>query len=365
METMKRRAKVRPASMTLLNGNEPTVSEKNFRIEFVDALNFYNENWDESAYRKAAEHYVLKTLGMKDAAYALSKASFLEIRQVGAVGHLIDCDQYVDIDYVTKLFVHIDNLKAKYVQVEQRSAAGAVVSVQDRINSLVQKYAADIDGSIDDFITTGKTFSMKRLMLVEKMSGAVAKKIAEIFQPKLKEMSEALNGQCEQLSEAYEVYTNQQLKKIVEFIKQIVVDCGQRVGIAKVQRKPRLTKAKPASTVIKKMVYKRYFDELNLKSIPADKIIGATELWAYNTATRKLIVFRAADGNTLTVKGMSIANYDEQTSAVKTIRDPAKFFKSIVSFGKRAMANAWNSINAKQSTPRSRINEDVILLSAN
>ena len=92
---------------------------------------------------------------------------------------------------------------------------------------------------------------------------------------------------------------------------------------------------------------------------------GYSDLFLYNTANRKLIVFYGADGGFLGVSGMSITNYDVEKSSVKTLRDPAKFFKGLSSTGKRAMANAWKAIRAKESKPRARINEEMILLAAN
>jgi hypothetical protein len=76
-------------------------------------------------------------------------------------------------------------------------------------------------------------------------------------------------------------------------------------------------------------------------------------------------VYRAANGGSLSVSGMSVLNYDLATSETKTIRKPEEFFKSITSTGKRALANAWKNIKGKGTTPRSRINEDMILFAAN
>jgi hypothetical protein len=167
------------------------------------------------------------------------------------------------------------------------------------------------------------------------------------------------------LKEGYSQYTRRGLKQFADFVRQIVVDCNQHAVSTKAARKPRARKAKPASVIVKKLSYMKEYPELNLKSISAEKIIGATELWVYNTATRKLIVYYGADNGYLGVSGTSITNYDVEKSSVKTIRNPEQFFKALSSTGKRAINNAWKSIRAKTSKPRSRINGDMILLAAN
>lgn len=355
-------------SMAVLRGNEPAVTEDNFKEDFTRALNWYNSNWEERDYRSAADAYI-KHAKMKDYAYALSKASFLEVRPIAVVGRLILNEQHVDLHYVEKLFTELETLKRVYVKVKPKVdvavAAAPTVSVQDRILEAAHTAAGDVEGAIDDYLTSGTEFSMKSLLIGKQISGVVAKKIGSIFEPRLQELEEAIEGKCPQLKEAYSHYTKRGLKQYAEFMRQIIADCNQQVVSAKAQRKPRARKVKPASVVVKKMTYMKEFAPLNLTSVSAEKIIGASELWVYNTETRKLIVYYGADGGYLGVSGMSIVNYDIVKSEVKTLRKPEEFFKGLTSTGKRAMANAWKSIKAKTSSPRARINEEMILLAAN
>ncbi|NBR26480.1 MAG: hypothetical protein EBU08_22410, partial [Micrococcales bacterium] len=58
-------------------------------------------------------------------------------------------------------------------------------------------------------------------------------------------------------------------------------------------RKKRTVKEKPASVVVAKLNYLQEFAELGLKSIAPEKIIGASQVWAYNTKTKLLGVYNA------------------------------------------------------------------------
>jgi hypothetical protein len=136
--------------------------------------------------------------------------------------------------------------------------------------------------------------------------------------------------------------------------------CAQQQVVAK---KPRTVKAKPPAVIVKKLKFLREFAELNLKSIDPATIVGADELWVYNTKNRKLINYSAADGETLTVKNSSIIGYDIGRSDSKTLRKPEEFFKDL-SIGKRNMGTAAKSIKTKSSQPNGRISADMILIGA-
>lgn len=342
------------------NSNEPTVTKENYKIELIKALNWYNINWDEKDFRKAAEQYC------KQSIQVIKNSSFYEIKSIGAIGRLVARQQYIDQDTLDKINMRIKQLNKNHNSQPEvvDKVATPVASIQDRIIESANFHASEVDSAIDQFILNDSSFSMKKYLASNQVSGVVAKKIGELYKPSLKEVEHAMNEKDDQLVEGYGNFTKRKLKQFYEFLQNIIADCNQQVMTAKSLRKPRKRKAKPASVIVKKMTYMREYAPLNLKSISPEEIIKSSELWVYNTVTRKLIVYYA-DNGTLGVSGMSITNYDVNKSEVKTLRKPEEFFKKLTSTGKRAMANAWKSIKAKVSSPRARINEDMILLSAN
>ena len=359
---------------------EPTVTKDKYREQLGRALNWYNANWDAADYEKAAVAYV-RHLKMTTYLNAIQKSSPLEIRSIGVIGRLIMRGEHVELNDVEKILIQLEKLKvkvdlgvkAKISPVDPKSkgvlpkqvVVQPVLGIQERIMENARKLAADVDGAIDEYITNGTEFSMKSFLLGNHVSGVVAKKVGEMYVRTLAELDEAVLGKDAQLKEGYAHLGKRKLKAFAEFIRSIIADCNQQVVSAKAQRKPTVRKPKAPSVIAKKMVYMKEFPALKLKSVPAEKIVGATELWAYNTVTRKLSVFYGADGGFLTVSGMSVANYDVAKSEVKTLRKPEDFFKGLSSTGKRAMANAFKAIKSKASEPRSRINADTILLAVN
>lgn len=358
--------------MTILTGGyEPVIRKDRYREDLMTALNWYNANREEKEFRAYAEYYIKNSPDLKEYAHAVSKASFLEIKGIGVIGRLIRRDQFIDISDMMNTLNRLEALKVKYPKVTATekvttpTAVSTTPNIQDRIAETASKFAAEVDEQIDIF-TKQKTndFSMKSFLVGNAVSGIIAKKIGTKYLRLAKELEEAIAGADTQLKEAYSYLTKPQLRKFAEFIKTIIADCNQQVVSAKTARKPKARKVKPASVIAAKIKPMKEYPELKLVSIEPAKIIGADELWVYIPASRKLTVFRGVDGKPLSVSRTSITNYDVEKSESKTIRKPEQFFRGL-SYGKRAMANAWKSIETKPAKARARINDDMILLAAN
>lgn len=371
MATLKKRQSLEK-SMAIIKGKEPQVTQDNFRADLMNALNWYNSNWEPIDYQRAAITYI-KHMKMNDYLYAVQKASHLEIRPIATIGRLSMSGQYIELDYMERMFAQLEQLKSTYIKPkaepikEDKVAVAAPVSVQERMLEAARTHAAEFDAEIDNlFDVDFKTeFSAKSYLKGNQVSGPVAKKIGELYKRLLNELQEVQTGQDAQLKEGYSHLSKVQLRRFVAFVEQLIADCNQQAVSAKSQRKPRARKVKSPAVIVKKMSYMKEFPSLKLTSISPEKIIGSSELWVYNTTSRKLIVYYGADGGFLSVSGMSITNYDVAKSEVKTLRKPEEFFKGLSSTGKRAMANAWKAVKAKTSSPRARINDEMILVAAN
>jgi hypothetical protein len=131
---------------------------------------------------------------------------------------------------------------------------------------------------------------------------------------------------------------------------------------AKVNRAPRKTKAVSKDKLVAKLKYMKTNEPLKLVSVNPVDIIGAGELWIFNTKTRKLGRYVASEFNTLNVKGTTITNFDEFKSVQKTIRKPEEKLKEFKAAGKIALRKFMDEINATDTKMNGRINEETILL---
>ena len=117
--------------------------------------------------------------------------------------------------------------------------------------------------------------------------------------------------------------------------------------------------------IVVKLKYAITNEKYKLVSIDPKKIIGAQELWVFNTKTRKLGKYIAGNGfesGELSIKGTSIIGFDEKNSIQKTIRKPEVILKEFQKSGKVALRKFLEEINATDIKLNGRINKDVILL---
>lgn len=131
---------------------------------------------------------------------------------------------------------------------------------------------------------------------------------------------------------------------------------------AKVNRAPRAKKAVPAEKIVGKLKYMKTNEPLKLVSINPADILGAKELWVYNTKNRKLGRYIAKEYSELGVKGASIINFDENLSVQKTVRKPEEKLKEFKAAGKVALRKFLDDINATDTKLNGRLNEETVLL---
>jgi hypothetical protein len=179
----------------------------------------------------------------------------------------------------------------------------------------------------------------------------------------LAELEELASGSAdEQLKEAYKHRSRKQIKNFITFLTEIQTACTMLMQEAKVNRAPRKTKAVPKDKLVAKLKFMKTNEPLKLVSVNPVDIIGAGELWIYNTKSRKLGKYVAAEFNTLGVKGTTITGFDEAKSICKTLRKPEDKLKEFKAAGKIALRKFLDEINATDTKMNGRINEEIILL---
>jgi hypothetical protein len=242
-----------------------------------------------------------------------------------------------------------------------------VVSIQDRVREATFPMTEEIEDAIDSFCKDPEAFDPKMFKVLNLLKGKQAKAahariIRDFYKRQYEEYVELQEGKCEQLKEGYSHLTKAQVKKIVAFYHEIVSACEMLMQEAKVNKKPRAKKAKPAEKIVEKMKYCKSNEPLKLVSISPTDILGAKELWIFNTKTRKLGKYVAAEYQELGVKGTSITGFDENASVQKTLRKPDEQLKEFKAAGKVQLRKFLEDIKAVDIKLNGRINEDTVLL---
>ena len=91
-------------------------------------------------------------------------------------------------------------------------------------------------------------------------------------------------------------------------------------------------------------------------------IVGAQQVWLFNTKTRKLAVYRTDSALGIQVKGTTLQNYDPEMSTQKTLRKPADQLKDLIGAGKIQLRKFMDNIKAVDTVPNGRLNADTLIV---
>jgi hypothetical protein len=252
-------------------------------------------------------------------------------------------------------------------EVTEKKDTAIVVSIQDRVREAAYKMTDEIEDAIESFSQDPEAFDPKVFKVLNLLKGKQAKAahariIKDWYQRQYEEYLDVQEGKCEQLKEGYSHLNKAQVKKIVAFYHDILSACDMLMQEAKVNKKPRARKTVPAEKIVSKLKYLKTEQTLKLVSINPVDIIGSKELWIYNTKTRKLGKYVAAEFQELSVKGTTITGYDLNKSVQKTLRKPEEQMKAFKDAGKVALRKFLEDIKAVDIKLNGRINEETVLL---
>jgi hypothetical protein len=345
-------------------GSEPKYDCEISKIELVQALNWYSQNRVDKDAEKYASDYFKKKLKVNAVDNLIKNSSptfgFL-CRLVSNGAKLSEKDQqWFDS--------HIENLKlqsqVKVVVEVKETPQTSTINIQDRIKEKASECIAELEGYIDDLVQSDFKVSLNAYGLMHGMEikSVHVRHISNHFKKKRIEYDEVLNTTDKDLKEGYSNFSKTHLKKLVSYFDQIIVDCNKISDESVKSRKPRKVKKKTPEQLVSKVKVCEEFVELGLKSIATKDIVGATQLWVYNTKTRKLGVYHAEDAGGFTVKGTSLQNYNENKSVQKKLRKPEVTLPEVLKAGKVAIRSIMPDIRAVESLLTGRLNGDTILL---
>lgn len=339
------------------------------KIEMISAFNWYNYSCD----RKDAKDFVLDYLKATDKSKDI----------ISAFKSLPDSKYSLQFGWLARMFllgfrpsektteffkrtfndllqIANDTLKNDDLPVEEAPK----VNIQDRIREKASEEAGEVEGLIDDFILSGckNAPDMESYFRSRQLSSVVMNRICNLFIERAKEIQEAMTTDDPQLKEGYSNFSKPQLRKFKEFLDSIVVAANKGAEANKPVRKKRKKKEKPAAMLVAKMNYLKEFAELNLISVTPEKVVGALQVWTYNTKTKMLGVYNADNAKGISVKGSTLQNFDEQTSIGKRLRKPSVVLSDLMSAGKVKLKKILPDLSTKEVNLTGRINGDTIIV---
>ena len=238
------------------------------------------------------------------------------------------------------------------------------VTIQDRMNEKTAETIGELEGYFDDVLLGNKVaFKHYDFLVANNVPQSQLSKYEELYIKRGAELELAQQGTDEQLSEGYSHYKAADYKRVLGWIRELVDAVAQYRNVKKASKKVRAPRAVSKEKVVAKLKYAKECKVNKVVSINPADIIGASELWIYNTKTRKLGKYVAdALAGPLGVKGTTIIGYDTTKSVAKTLRKPEDSLKAFAKAGKIELRKFLDSIKTTETTLNGRINAETVLL---
>lgn len=281
-------------------------------------------------------------------------------------------------------------LKQKKID-EKNSTLIYTPSIQERIKKQSYKHAEPIDDWLEGFVNNKKTFDLTSFDIqkhfeIKKVTQAHARHIKAMFEgqfeefqlinqlptpAKLKKLPEKEQDNFEQIKEGYAHLRKPDVQTYLQALEKVISSCDLIIESSKATRKPRVKKSVSAEKMVASIKYKIKDEKYMIASINPSELVGSTELWIFNTKTRKLGKYVAINpdptgqkrpGSGLQIKGTTILGYDPNKSVQKTLRKPEEKLKEFREAGKIKLRKFLEEIPTTDTKLNGRINPDTLLL---
>lgn len=352
-------------------------THKHYGRNYNCALNYAHSELTANALKKEVYKYLKNTKNP-----LIEKIKDINEHRFSVIGkymYLLNNKAEIPDEIFVKLLPELENI---INEAETKSAAAAaeairknkgnttvivpVVSIQDRIKEKARDALDEVDGWVEyriynptENVKTVEDFV--NLFKVNELKAPHVRHIQNYFDSNKQNMELAIDGKDKDINEAYSCYTKIELKKFGQFYDNLMKACSMLQEVAKVERAPRKKKPISHDKLVSKLKYKKEDTALGVVSVNPVQIVGAKEVWVYNTKTRKLAQYKTANEQGLTVKGTGLVNFSTD-SMEKTLRKPAEALAEFKKASKVKLRTFLKDLSTLDVQASGKLNEHHVIL---
>jgi hypothetical protein len=354
---------------------DSNISAEDAPFKVVKSLYWYRVYATPKQLKQWTLKYVKDNIGVKEVKnYRNGNKSDYE--ETGAACRLLE--KGCPVEFIqNKINNGLSEIKGDTASVRKRSSEAAKKSQQNKIKAdpkekfkyQLGEYLYKINMEIDRIIEHPKIkkkdwFKPEDYFKSNNIKPEFAVEIMNNINPILNELKLALDGEDEQLVEAYEWLKRRYHTRLIEFITNIV-DVAKKYSNKRLTNKQGKKKKKKSTTPamkVKKLPYMEKFDDLGLTSIDPKEIIGANMLIIYNTQSRLIYLYTAKGNYGLSVQGASIIGFDKEESLIKKLRNPKHSIHMVKSVAKKFAIEHIKNVKTMEKPVRERLNKNCVIL---
>lgn len=366
----KKKPKVNINLESLFIGDEPTFGDSKTEIGIARSLSWYSGQFGPKESKKYTLDYVRNNKYSKEIVSKLVSTEEDLFKNIGFVCRMVSRGAQLGLDKIN----YIDEKINEIVNHSPDSFVSSITSapqsksersIQDRVYDQATHYINEIEGHVDSYIKTRKSdFKCYDMLKAFSVKPIYINQIKEHYSSFIAELQEAVKGRDDQLVEGYSKWSKKELKAFLEFMTNIISDCENYFGTAKTIRKPRKKKAVPLEKKVSSVKFQKESIEYKIASISPTEILGATQLWVFNTKYKQLGLYKSEDESGFGIKGTTITGFDEIESVSKTVRKPLETLDAFKKTKKSELKKFLSTISTKESKLNGRINTDTVILKA-
>lgn len=350
-------------------GPEPGVFTKDspdYSSKLSQALTWYTYEKDKKDARAFLRAYISANLGKETAKLfdrtpdSAVKTTWGWVARLVTNGVILSDKHSQDLkSYVTSILSIKPELPAE-PEVEKVPR----VSVQDNMKEKILEYLGELEGEIDNILFGESNFDLYKDLQAKSIPGAYCPQISTWVMEKAKEFVEVYESTDSDVKEGYSNIGKRKVTSLIKTLSQWKEDLERYGQFKKANRKPRAKKVKSPTQQVAKLKYKKEDTDLKIKSVNPAEMVGASQVWIYNTKYKKLSVYRSDSTIGIQIKGTTLQNYDPDQSEQKALRKPEEILKKVLDSGKVQLRKIMSDLTTKESSVSGRINEECLIIRA-
>jgi hypothetical protein len=232
--------------------------------------------------------------------------------------------------------------------------------------------ASHVNDEIENLLIGEDVKNIPQILMPYRMADKHYLECVEKIEPILAEFAELVEvrrlpkGQLTdmqlQLLEGYAHLTGMtKIKSIIKLLESYITSL-KKSYVSKQVAKVRKKKPKDMTKLVRNIKFQPEDPTLGITSIDPINLLNCSEIWTFDTKTRKLNKYYSPVGGGITVKGASLVGYEESMSSCKLLRKPETQVKEFTGLTKNGLTKWYSSVKSKSAPVRARLTPTTLIL---
>ena len=365
-----------PVADSKAMGVEPIWSDDyepaNYQSEYGNALNWYNFIVDQKDCRAFLVDWfkgdATKLKALSQLSDKMLPRTYANSARIAMRGFPLTDEHKARIwekveERVSKKIVLID---------DEDTTSEPVVKVAKKPLVAMNFIVSDVDDEIEKLIDGEDTRNIAQILMPYRMSDKNYLDCVEKIEPILAEFAELvevrrlpksqLTDSQEQLLECYShLTTMKSVKDIVKLLETYIGDL-KKSYVSKQVAKVRKKKPKDKSKLVQNLKFLVSDSALDVTSVEPINLLNCSEVWTFDTKTRKISKYFNPVSGSITVKGASLVGFDENFSNSRLLRKPETQVKEFSELKKNDLTKWYSAVKSKSGPVRARLTPTTLIL---